>query len=62
MLAPCLDGFKFRMTYHYCNLANWYGYLDNDSKTQTAEFISKMNFWTFVPLPVNVFSATAPSA
>lgn len=53
MLAPCLDGFKFRMTYHYCNLANWYGYLDNDSKTQTSEFVSKMNFWTFVPIPVN---------
>ena len=58
MLAPCLDGFKFRMTYHYCNLANWYGYLDNDSKTQTSEFVSKMNFWTFVPLPVNVLSST----
>ena len=53
MLAPCLDGFKFRMTYHYCNLANWYGYLDNDSKTQTREFISRMNFWTFVPLPLS---------
>lgn len=61
MLAPCLDGFKFRMTYHYCNLANWYGYLDNDSKTQTAEFVSKMNFWTFVPLPVNVLSSTTSS-
>ena len=61
MLAPCLDGFKFRMTYHYCNLANWYGYLDNDSKTQTAEFISKMNFWTFVPLPVNTLSCTTSS-
>ena len=61
MLAPCLDGFKFRMTYHYCNLANWYGYLDNDSKTQTAEFVSKMNFWTFVPLPVNVLSPTTGS-
>lgn len=61
MLAPCLDGFKFRMTYHYCNLANWYGYLDNDSKTQTAEFVSKMNFWTFVPLPVNVLSPTTSS-
>lgn len=61
MLAPCLDGFKFRMTYHYCNLANWYGYLDNDSKTQTAEFVSKMNFWTFVPLPVNALSPTTDS-
>lgn len=61
MLAPCLDGFKFRMTYHYCNLANWYGYLDSDSKTQTAEFISKMNFWTFVPLPVNALSPTTSS-
>lgn len=62
MLAPCLDGFKFRMTYHYCNLANWYGYLDNDSKTQTAEFVSKMNFWTFVPLPVNVLAPSGSSA
>lgn len=62
MLAPCLDGFKFRMTYHYCNLANWYGYLDNDSKTQTTDFVSKMNFWTFVPLPVNVLSRTTSSA
>lgn len=62
MLAPCLDGFKFRMTYHYCNLANWYGYLDNDSKTQTAEFISKMDFWTFVPLPVNALSSTTSSS
>ena len=61
MLAPCLDGFKFRMTYHYCNLANWYGYLDNDSKTQTSEFVSKMNFWTFVPLPVNALSLTTSS-
>ena len=61
MLAPCLDGFKFRMTYHYCNLANWYGYLDNDSKIQTAEFVSKMNFWTFVPLPVNALSPTTSS-
>lgn len=61
MLAPCLDGFKFRMTYHYCNLANWYGYLDNDSKTQTREFVSKMNFWTFVPLPVNALALTTKS-
>ena len=61
MLAPCLDGFKFRMTYHYCNLANWYGYLDNDSKTQTSEFVSKMNFWTFVPLPVNALAPTKDS-
>lgn len=61
MLAPCLDGFKFRMTYHYCNLANWYGYLDNDSKTQTAEFVSKMNFWTFVPIPVNALAPTTKS-
>ena len=61
MLAPCLDGFKFRMTYHYCNLANWYGYLDNDSKTRTTEFVSKMNFWTFVPLPVNVLAPTTES-
>lgn len=61
MLAPCLDGFKFRMTYHYCNLANWYGYLDNDSKVQTNEFISKMNFWTFVPIPVNALAPTSDS-
>lgn len=61
MLAPCLDGFKFRVTYHYCNLANWYGYLDNDSKSLTSQFVSGMNFWTFVPIPVNLLSGNTNS-
>lgn len=61
MLAPCLDGFKFRITYHYCNIANWYGYLDNDSKSLTSQFVSGMRFWSFVPIPVNLLVGNSNS-
>ncbi|UCS96095.1 MAG: major capsid protein [Microviridae sp.] len=52
MLAPNLDGFKFRNVFYFCDLSNIYGWLDNNSKITTDEFINSQKFFSCVPITV----------
>lgn len=52
MLAPCLDGFKYRVLSYFCNLSNYYGWIDNDSKISTSDFVNSTNYWSAVPVTV----------
>nr|UCS96053.1 MAG: major capsid protein [Microviridae sp.] len=52
MISPNLDGFKFRNVFYYCDLSNIYGWIDNNSKISTAEFVNSQNFYRGVPITI----------
>lgn len=54
MVAPCLDGFKYRVCSFFWKLQNAYGFWDNNTKITTDEFINKMDFWRYLPTPNRV--------
>ncbi|UCS96102.1 MAG: major capsid protein [Microviridae sp.] len=49
MIAPLLNGFKYRNTWHFVPLSNFYGYLDGNVKIKTSEYISNCKFWSYIP-------------
>lgn len=53
MLAPCLDGFKFRVSTFFWALSNAYGFLDNNNKLSTDDFINREEFLRAIFAPVN---------
>lgn len=52
MLAPCLDGYKFRVSTYFWALSNAYGFLDNNNKLSTDEFINRQEFLRAVLVPL----------
>lgn len=57
MLAPCLKGFKHRTVTTFSPLSNFYGYLDNNAKQSTSDFINKGSFWRGIPCTVLPYDA-----